>query len=73
MPDLGHSYTDDDRCINCDCRPWGKWAKLPCGEGWDQEVHRGDPVAEANAFFYGFLAYAMAKSEAERWKSNETH
>lgn len=25
-----HSFTDEDRCINCDCRPWGQWANYAC-------------------------------------------
>lgn len=30
-----HSYNHNDRCDYCDCRPWGKWAMLPCGAGSD--------------------------------------
>lgn len=31
MLDNGHVYGDENRCLNCDCRPWGRWAELPCG------------------------------------------
>lgn len=31
MDDNGHAYGDENRCMNCDCRPWGRWAELPCG------------------------------------------
>lgn len=24
-----HNF-EDGRCWNCDCRPWGVWAKYPC-------------------------------------------
>lgn len=27
-----------DRCVNCDCRPWGRIAEYPCGA----EVPRAD-------------------------------
>jgi hypothetical protein len=27
-----HDYDGNSmRCIYCDCRPWGRWASLPCG------------------------------------------
>ena len=26
-----HSFGWDDRCMRCDCRPWGVWANYPCG------------------------------------------
>lgn len=30
--DNGHDYDwDEMRCVRCDCRPWGRWAELPCG------------------------------------------
>lgn len=42
-PDLGHWYTSDDRCSNCDCRPWGRHSKVPCG------VNRDDYAPDENA------------------------
>ena len=32
---MQHYYGPEDRCMNCDCRPWGKWASLPCGASLD--------------------------------------
>jgi hypothetical protein len=26
-----HFFGDEGRCYDCDCRPWGVWAKYPCG------------------------------------------
>ena len=34
---MNHHFTHQDRCINCDCRPWGKWAMLPCGASSDPQ------------------------------------
>jgi hypothetical protein len=34
MQSNGHWYMGepgDERCGNCDCRPYGRWAQLPCG------------------------------------------
>jgi hypothetical protein len=28
------------RCVNCDCRPFGRWANLPCGA---TEAPEGNP------------------------------
>jgi hypothetical protein len=29
---LSHQYDyEEARCINCDCRPWGRIAEYPCG------------------------------------------
>lgn len=32
-----HEY---DRCMYCDCRPWGVWAQYPCGNGDRVESQR---------------------------------
>ena len=29
--EVGEPGDGDTRCGNCDCRPWGRWAQLPCG------------------------------------------
>lgn len=27
-----HSFSNEDaRCMDCDCRAWGEYAKYPCG------------------------------------------
>lgn len=26
-----HNFGQEDRCVECDCRPWGAWACYPCG------------------------------------------
>jgi hypothetical protein len=32
MTDNGHVYDPKtDRCMYCECRPWGDWAQEPCG------------------------------------------
>jgi hypothetical protein len=31
---------EEDRCWYCDCRPWGVWAKYPCGDGDRIEYQR---------------------------------
>jgi hypothetical protein len=28
-----HAFGAEGRCWNCDCRPWGEWAKYQCGTG----------------------------------------
>ena len=29
---MDHNFDwDAMRCMDCDCRPWGAWASLPCG------------------------------------------
>ena len=28
-----HAFGEEGRCYYCDCRPWGEWAKYPCGGG----------------------------------------
>ena len=29
-----HSFDpENDRCVYCDCRPWGVWAQYPCNDG----------------------------------------
>jgi hypothetical protein len=30
-----HNFTEESRCMFCDCRPWGAWAQYPC-EGADK-------------------------------------
>ena len=54
--DMNHIYSEaaEGRCINCDCRPYGKWASLPCGTTvepadipWDQFVALGEAHAAA--------------------------
>ena len=31
MIDQSHYFGPEDRCMWCDCRPWGAWAQIPCG------------------------------------------
>ena len=58
-----HIYGDEDRCYNCDCRPWGRWAKLPCGiDPKTVDISQGDVNKHSDEFFQGFLAYAMMKA-----------
>lgn len=26
-----HDFSEEGRCLWCDCRPWGVWANHPCG------------------------------------------
>lgn len=28
----------DDRCLRCDCRPWGRVAEYPCGTDVPREI-----------------------------------
>jgi hypothetical protein len=54
--DLGHAYCPvESRCIHCDCRPWGAWAKEPCGTN----ALSGSPMSPEE-FEQGFRLYAEA-------------
>jgi hypothetical protein len=36
-----HSFDpENDRCVYCDCRPWGVWAQYPCNDGDRVESQR---------------------------------
>lgn len=37
---LTHSFGAEDRCVWCDCRPWGVWADQPCGNANSVRVSR---------------------------------
>lgn len=66
MDNLGHQYGNEDRCWHCDCRPWGRWAKLPCGiDPKTVDISQGDVNKHSEEFFQGFIAYAMIKSALE--------
>lgn len=66
MDNLGHVYNQDDRCYNCDCRPWGRWAQLPCNvDPQTIDISNGDPAKHNEEFFQGFIAYAMMKAALE--------
>lgn len=51
----------DDRCWNCDCRPWGIWASWPCGFTQQQMIEAGGiiitPQQHAAYFDTAFQAY----------------
>ena len=72
--DMGHYYdSETDRCIECDCRPWGRWAKLPCGiDPKTVDISQGDVQAHSDEFFKGFIEYAMIKAALEGG-NNATH
>lgn len=62
MPATDHIYCPEtDRCYNCDCRPWGKWASLPCGASFDSS-HPAHAENDLAAFMAGYVAYAAAKN-----------
>jgi hypothetical protein len=47
---MNHQYGAEDRCMNCDCRPWGKWASLPCGATETAPFIPADPEKEWQQF-----------------------
>lgn len=57
--DLGHYYIDD-RCVSCDCRPWGAWAKEPCGA-----AQLSGPPMSPEQFEAGWRIYSEAMNIAE--------
>lgn len=44
----------EDRCMNCDCRPWGRVAEWPCGV----EPPRVEDATASAEFDFRFRAYA---------------
>lgn len=47
-----------DRCSDCDCRPWGRYAEWPCGASVPRVEEGPEAVAE---FTFGFAAYSAVK------------
>lgn len=56
--DLGHYYGEEGRCLKCDCRPWGAWAKEPCGA-----TELSGPPMSPEQFETGWRLYAEAMRE----------
>jgi hypothetical protein len=60
-----HSFDYEDRCWNCDCRPWGSWALLPCGAGPKALPAHVAPHTNASRFYVGFAVHS-ALSASDR-------
>lgn len=56
---MDHSFNEDARCLYCDCRPWGKWASLPCGAVFDP-THPMHERNDVQSFMAGYIAYTSA-------------
>ena len=51
-------HPEYDRCIHCDCRPWGQWASLPCGT---TEIPEGHPYQTWGEFQFKSALYFATK------------
>lgn len=40
-----HYFVETGRCMDCDCRPWGEWARFAC-RGWNADANDAAPFEE---------------------------
>lgn len=56
-----HFDREFDRCIHCDCRPWGRIAQWPCGADVPREdVEGGLDYMAVGAAMHGAIKEAVA-------------
>jgi hypothetical protein len=58
---MKHYYGSEDRCMKCDCRPWGKWAALPCGAADSAPFIPADPENELAQFWQQWHMWAVGQ------------
>ena len=63
--DRQHTYNEQGRCMWCDCRAWGAWAKEPCGA-----TELSGPPMTAEQFTAGWRLYAEAMEIAGADEAN---
>ena len=73
----GHYYDEEfDRCINCDCRPWGQWASLPCGTTgipYGRSPQTWDSFAFKAALYYAAKEATDPDSKPVKFKDMVCH
>lgn len=68
---LTHHFDREDRCQDCDCRPWGRVAEWPCGtepprvevehDAGVEEMHRRLVNAAALEALFGVMTNASSR------------
>lgn len=48
-----HYFGYEDRCYNCDCRPWGEVVNYPCGQEPPREVVEIPDGTDMKDFIFG--------------------